>query len=34
MGELAPASLAGWLSQERTGAVVGHVDTLALPPLS
>jgi hypothetical protein len=33
-GEVAAARLAGWLTQERAGAVVGHADTLALPPLT
>src|SRR5262245_14307043 len=30
---IAAATLAAWRSQHRTGAVVGHTDTLALPPL-
>lgn len=31
-GRVAPETIAAWQSMRRTGAVVGHTDTLALPP--
>jgi Methyltransferase domain len=31
-GEVEAAALAGWSSVPRSGAIVGHTDTLALPP--
>jgi hypothetical protein len=31
-GQIAPATIAEWRAITRTGAVVGHADTLALPP--
>jgi hypothetical protein len=31
-GQVYPATIADWRSVVRTGAIVGHTDTLALPP--